>query len=36
MPFDTGRPEMNAEEFRLLRDFVYGHCGILEIGRAHV
>ncbi|HYO72216.1 MAG TPA: protein-glutamate O-methyltransferase CheR [Archangium sp.] len=29
MPFDTGRPEMTAEEFRLLRDFVYGHCGIL-------
>jgi chemotaxis protein methyltransferase CheR len=29
MPFDTGKPEMTAEEFRLLRDFVYGHCGIL-------
>nr|WP_309888564.1 protein-glutamate O-methyltransferase CheR [Archangium sp.] len=29
IPFDTGKPEMTAEEFRLLRDFVYGHCGIL-------
>ncbi|WP_414640887.1 CheR family methyltransferase [Archangium sp.] len=29
MPFDTGKPEMTAEEFRLLRDYVYGHCGIL-------
>ncbi|WP_425430103.1 CheR family methyltransferase [Cystobacter ferrugineus] len=29
MPFDTGRPEMTAEEFRLLRDFVYAYCGIL-------
>jgi chemotaxis protein methyltransferase CheR len=29
MPFDTGKPEMSAEEFRLLRDYVYGHCGIL-------
>ncbi|WP_245918960.1 CheR family methyltransferase [Melittangium boletus] len=29
MPFDTGRPEMNVEEFRLLRDFVYAYCGIL-------
>jgi chemotaxis protein methyltransferase CheR len=29
MPFDSGRPEMNAEEFRLLRDFVYAYCGIL-------
>jgi chemotaxis protein methyltransferase CheR len=29
MPFDTGKPEMTAEEFRLMRDYVYGHCGIL-------
>jgi chemotaxis protein methyltransferase CheR len=28
-PFDIRTPEMTAEEFRLLRDFVYGHCGIL-------
>ncbi|QQR42179.1 protein-glutamate O-methyltransferase CheR [Myxococcus xanthus] len=27
--FDDGRPEMSAEEFRLLRDHVYSHCGIL-------
>ncbi len=29
LPFDKSRPEMTPEEFRLLRDFVYGHCGIL-------
>ncbi|WP_199732790.1 MULTISPECIES: protein-glutamate O-methyltransferase CheR [Corallococcus] len=27
--FDEGRPEMTLEEFRLLRDHVYAHCGIL-------
>ncbi len=27
--FDDGRPEMSVEEFRLLRDHVYSHCGIL-------
>jgi len=27
--FDDSRPEMSAEEFRLLRDHVYSHCGIL-------
>lgn len=27
--FDIDRPEMSPEEFRLLRDFVYSHCGIL-------
>jgi chemotaxis protein methyltransferase CheR len=26
---DEGRPEMSPEEFRLLRDHVYSHCGIL-------
>ena len=26
---EEGRPEMSAEEFRLLRDHVYAHCGIL-------
>lgn len=26
---DESRPEMTAEEFRLLRDHVYSHCGIL-------
>jgi chemotaxis protein methyltransferase CheR len=26
---DEDRPEMTAEEFRLLRDHVYSHCGIL-------
>jgi chemotaxis protein methyltransferase CheR len=26
---DEGRPEMTAEEFRLLRDHVYAFCGIL-------
>jgi chemotaxis protein methyltransferase CheR len=26
---EEGRPEMSAEEFRLLRDHVYSHCGIL-------
>ncbi len=29
MSFDDRRPEMTAEEFRLLRDLVYDHCGIL-------
>jgi chemotaxis protein methyltransferase CheR len=28
-PLDDNRPEMTAEEFRLLRDLVYDHCGIL-------
>ncbi|XXF80521.1 protein-glutamate O-methyltransferase CheR [Myxococcaceae bacterium GXIMD 01537] len=28
-PFEESRPEMTAEEFRLLRDHVYAHCGIL-------
>ncbi|MCE9672938.1 protein-glutamate O-methyltransferase CheR [Myxococcus stipitatus] len=27
--FDDSRPEMTLEEFRLLRDHVYSHCGIL-------
>ncbi len=27
--FDDSRPEMSPEEFRLLRDHVYAHCGIL-------
>jgi chemotaxis protein methyltransferase CheR len=27
--FDDSRPEMTVEEFRLLRDHVYAHCGIL-------
>ncbi|MCP3144787.1 CheR family methyltransferase [Pyxidicoccus xibeiensis] len=27
--FDDSRPEMTVEEFRLLRDHVYSHCGIL-------
>lgn len=27
--FDDTRPEMTVEEFRLLRDHVYSHCGIL-------
>jgi chemotaxis protein methyltransferase CheR len=26
---EYGRPEMTAEEFRLLRDHVYAHCGIM-------
>ncbi|MGI5862381.1 MAG: CheR family methyltransferase [Myxococcales bacterium] len=30
MPFDDGpRPEMTAEEFRLLAELIYEHCGIL-------
>ncbi|MCP3101432.1 protein-glutamate O-methyltransferase CheR [Myxococcus sp. K15C18031901] len=27
--FDDSRPDMTPEEFRLLRDHVYSHCGIL-------
>ncbi|MBJ6765126.1 protein-glutamate O-methyltransferase CheR [Myxococcaceae bacterium JPH2] len=27
--FDESRPEMTVEQFRLLRDHVYSHCGIL-------
>ncbi len=28
-PFEDSRPEMSLEEFHLLRDYVYAHCGIL-------
>ena len=29
MSRDEHRPQMSAEEFRLIRDLVYDHCGIL-------
>ncbi len=29
MSLDASRPEMSPEEFRLIRDLVYDHCGIL-------